>query len=105
DPPVLAQAAAAFRAIGAGDGFNGGIRVDASAAELVIAPLLWCVRMDMGYGEVYVAPDRGGFTASLCQYGNVHLEVYDVGAVGEILEAARAAGLAEVPFGSCGRDL
>jgi hypothetical protein len=100
-PPVLAEAGRAFREMGAGKGFDGGIRVESTAAGDVIAPLMRIVRMDMGYGQVFLAPDRGPFAASLCQYGNLHVDVYARRAVELIREAAISAGLAEWTDGIC----
>jgi hypothetical protein len=104
EPAVLADAADAFRAMGAGESFDGGIRVDsADAADVaaVIAPLLWSVRMDMGYGFVYIAPDGLPFLASLCQYANLHVDVYSRGVAAAIRDAARAAGFEEWTDGMC----
>jgi hypothetical protein len=100
-PPVLAEAGRAFREMGAGKGFDGGIRVEAPSAGDVIAPLMRIVRMDVGYGQVFLVPDRGPFVASLCQYGNLHVDVYARRAVEPIREAAIFAGLAEWTDGIC----
>jgi hypothetical protein len=100
-PPVLATSAAQFLQMGVGNDFAGGIRVPAEDAASVLEPLMWSVRMDMGYGLVYIAADNAPFVASLCQYGNLHVEVYAADAVATIREAARAAGLAEWPDGIC----
>jgi hypothetical protein len=104
EPAVLADAADAFRAMGAGESFDGGIRADAAnAADVagVIAPLLWSVRMDMGYGLVYIAPDGVPLLASLCQYGNLHVDVYSQEVAAAIRDAARAAGFEEWTDGMC----
>lgn len=100
-PPVLAEAGRAFRAMGAGNGFDGGIRTDARAAAAVVTPLMWIVRMDMGYGLVFVAPDCAPFAASFCQYGNLHVDVYDAAAVPAIRASAHSAGLEEWIQGIC----
>jgi hypothetical protein len=100
-PPILAESGRAFRELGAGKGFDGGIRVDARAAAAVIEPLAWSVRMDMGYGPVYLAPEHAPFVASLCQYGNLHVEGYDAGFVDWLRHAAGSAGLAEWTDGIC----
>jgi hypothetical protein len=104
EPAVLADAARDFRAMGAGESFDGGIRVDAADAAdaaAVFAPLLWSVRMDMGYGFVYIAPDGLPFLASLCQYANLHVDVYSRGVAAAIRGAARAAGFEEWTDGMC----
>ncbi|HEU4560468.1 MAG TPA: hypothetical protein VFS20_21640, partial [Longimicrobium sp.] len=100
-PPVLADAARDFRAMGAGKSFNGGIRVDAADAAAVLAPLLWSVRMDMGYGLIFIAFDDAPFVASLCQYMNLHVDVYSKDAPAAIRNAARAAGFEEWTEGMC----
>ncbi|HYH80443.1 MAG TPA: hypothetical protein VEX86_11625 [Longimicrobium sp.] len=104
DPAVLADAARDFRAMGAGESFDGGIRVDAADpadVAAVLAPLLWGVRMDMGYGFVYIAPDGVPFLASLCQYANLHVDVYSKDVAAAIRTAARAAGFEEWNDGMC----
>jgi len=100
-PAVVATAARAFREMGAGGSFDGGIRIAATDAEAVFAPLLWSVRMDMGYGPVYIAHEGVPFVASLCQYANLHVDVYAPGAAGAIRDAARAAGFVESTDGVC----
>jgi len=94
-PPVLADAGRAFRALGAGGSFDGGIRITATDAEAVFVPLLWSVRMDMGYGPVYIAPEGVPFVASPCQYANLHVDVYSAHAATAIRDAARTAGFVE----------
>ena len=94
-PPILAAAARAFREMGAGKGFDGGIRADATASAEVIALLAWTVRMDMGYGQVYLVPEHAPLVASLCQYGNLHVEVYDAALGARMRHAAGFGGLAE----------
>ena len=101
DPAVLADAASSFRAMGADERFDGGIRVVAADAAAVLAPLLWSVRMDMGYGLVFIAPDGLPFVASLCQYANLHVDVYSAEVASRIREASRAAGFAEWTDGMC----
>ncbi|HSU18041.1 hypothetical protein [Longimicrobium sp.] len=100
-PPILAMSAEEFREMGAGKSFDGGIRIDASAAAAVFAPLMWTVRMDIGYGPVFIAPGRAPFVASLCQHGNLHVNVYDAAAVGPLRDAARDAGFVEWTDGTC----
>ena len=101
EPRVLADSAAAFRAMGADEGFDGGIRVDAADSAAVLAPLLWSVRMDMGFGPVFIAFDDQPFVASLCQYANLHVDVYSADEAAAIRDAARAAGFAEWTDGMC----
>jgi len=101
EPPVLARAARELRAFGAGKGFSGGIRAGASAAGALLEPLLWSVRMEPDYGLVFLAPDRAPFVATLCQYLNLHVDVYDAGAVPAIRAAAREAGFVEPVDGGC----
>jgi hypothetical protein len=62
---------------------------------------MWSVRMDMGYGPVYIAADGAPFVASLCQYGNLHVEAYTADAIATLHQAARAAGFAEWTDGVC----
>jgi hypothetical protein len=100
-PPVLAKAAADFREMGAGGSFEGALRVAAADAEAVLTAVLWSVRMDIGYGPVYLAPDHAPFVASLCQYANLHVDVYAADAPAAIRDAARAAGLEEWTDGMC----
>jgi hypothetical protein len=100
-PPILEQSAARFREMGVGKRFKGGIRIDASAAAVVFSPLMWSVRMDIGYGPVLIAADEAPFVASLCQHMNLHVDVYDAAAAATIREAARAAGFVEWTDGVC----
>lgn len=100
-PPVLADSAARFRAMGAGKRFNGGILVAAADAAAVLSPLLPAVRMDIGYGPVYLAADGGPFVASVCQYLNLHVDLYAPGAAAMVRDAASAAGFAEWTDGIC----
>lgn len=101
DPSVLAAAADAFRAMGADDAFNGGIEVGAAEAGTVLEPLLWCVRMDAGFGSIYITAGDAPFTATLCQYANLHVEVYSAQEMERIRGAARSAGFAEWTNGMC----
>jgi hypothetical protein len=100
-PTVLADAGRAFRSMGAGKSFYGGIRVAASGCASVLAPVLWSTRMDFGYGPVFVAADGVPLVASLCQYANLHVDVYSRAVAAAIREAAQAAGLAEWTDGIC----
>lgn len=100
-PPVLADAARRFRAIGAGTSFTGGIRVPAEEAAAVLAPLLWSVRMDAAFGPVYMAAGGAPLVFSLCQYLNLHLDIYSPDAAATVRETAPAAGFAEPVDGTC----
>jgi hypothetical protein len=100
-PPTLVKPAAAFRKMGAGKSFDGGIRIDASAAAAVFSTLMWSVRMDIGYGPVFIAADEAPFVASLCQHMNLHVDVYDAAVVETVREAARAADFVEWTGGVC----
>ena len=95
-PPVLAGAAAWFRSIGAGEDFDGAIQADAASLREILSALYPCVRMDMGYGDVFFAPDRAPWVASLCQYGNLHLDTYGAGAAMRLAVASVDAGLVAV---------
>lgn len=100
-PPVLADSARAFRAMGAGKVFGGGIRVAVADAAAVVAPLMWTMRMDAGYGPVYFATDGAPLVASFCQHGNLHLDIYDPDVLGALRESAPSAGLEEAIDGVC----
>lgn len=100
-PPVLADAGRAFRSMGAGKHFDGGIRAAASETAAVVAPLVWSTRMDADYGLVFVAADGVPLVASLCQYANLHVDVYSKPVAAAVREAARDAGLAEWTDGMC----
>lgn len=100
-PPEMADAARAFRSMGAGKSFNGGIRAAVSECAAVFAPLLWSARMDADYGLVFVAADGVPLVASLCQYANLHVDVYSRPVAAAVREAARDAGLAEWTDGMC----
>jgi hypothetical protein len=100
-PPELMEADRSFRVIGAGKMFTGAIRVAADDAAAVLVPLLWMVRLDAGYGEVFIGAGDAPVVASLCKYANLHVDVYSADAVAAIREAARDAGFAEVPDGIC----
>lgn len=100
-PRELAEAGRAFREMGAGESFDGGLRADAADSAAVFAPLLWNVRMDIGYGMVFIAFDGAPIVASLCQYANLHVDVYSRDAAAAIRDAAHAAGFAEWIDGMC----
>lgn len=100
-PPVLADSARALRSMGAGKRFDGGIRAAGVGCAAVLEPLLWSTRMDAGYGQVFVAADGVPLVASLCQYANLHVDVYSRAVAAAIRDAARDAGLAERTDGTC----
>jgi hypothetical protein len=100
-PPVLLQAANDFREMGAGKSFDGAIRIDAADAGPLLMPLMRCVRMDIGYGPVLIAPDAAPFVASPCQHMNLHVDVYAADSVAPIRDAARAAEFVEWADGVC----
>ncbi|HEU0051745.1 MAG TPA: hypothetical protein VFQ39_01165 [Longimicrobium sp.] len=95
-PAVLADAAAWFRAAGAGEEFDGALRTGADGLRELLRALAWSVRMDMGYGDVFFAPDRSPWVGSLCQYANLHLDVYGRGEAVRVASAASRAGLVAV---------
>lgn len=94
DHPALAAAGRAFRALGEWKHFDGGVAADRESAAVVLGQLFHAVRRDMGLGEIYFALRGTPVVGSLCQYGNLHLEVYGGGGVDEVERAARRAGLA-----------
>jgi hypothetical protein len=100
-PTVLRESAEAFRVIGAGKGFDGAIRVPAADAGTVVEPLVCPVRMDVGYGPVFIAMEGTPVIANLCQYVNLHVDVYDAEAIPGVREAAREAGFVEPEGGMC----
>ncbi|HEX2203493.1 MAG TPA: hypothetical protein VHG91_09360 [Longimicrobium sp.] len=99
---TIVAASEAFRALGAGEGFDGGIVADLGSLAEVVRPLFWSVRAAPDYGDVYFGGAGAPVVASLCQYGSLHLSVYGAEWHARVREAAADAGLLEVPDLDCG---
>lgn len=97
----IVEAGEAFRALGAGEGFDGGIVADLASLGEVVGPLFWSVRADPGYGDVYFGGAGAPVVASFCQYGSLHLSVYGAAWHARAREAAAGAGWMEVPDLEC----
>lgn len=100
-PAVLGEAARRLREVGAGGGFNGGISVDGDSFAEVVPALFWHARMEPGYGPVFFGPDDAPLTGTFCQYGNLHLQMYDEDAVARTDAALAAAGFVDVGDAGC----
>ena len=106
--PRVREANAFFRALGAGEGFNGGIVADRDSLADLVTAVFWCARLDAGFGYLYLAARGAPLVATLCQYGNLHLSVWGDGEAEPVAEAARRAGFNEEEtcderFGADGR--
>jgi hypothetical protein len=95
-PPQMADAGKRFRALGAGKGFNGGIRADRASLAEVLVPVFWCTRLDAGYGEVLFGFGEAPVVGTLCKYGSLHCSVYGEEWLERVRRAADAAGFEEL---------
>lgn len=98
---TIVAASEAFRALGAGEGFDGGIVADLGSLGEVARPLFWSVRADPGYGDVYFGGAGAPVVASFCPYGSLHLSVYGAEWHARARAAAAGAGWMEVPDLEC----
>lgn len=95
DYAPLAEAGAALRGFGITPDSHGGIVVDRGSVGEVLVPLFWLARCDTSR-EIWIGADGASFVANFCQYGNLHVYVYDREMVARLREAALRAGFVEV---------
>ena len=81
--------------------FAGGLRFGADSAEAAVRLWFWSRRRAAPAGDAWATAGTLPLMVSLCQYGNLHLEVYDAGLLRRLDEVAAACGLAPTPGSRC----
>lgn len=94
DFPPLSAAFAALRRAGVDEEFRGAITVDRASLYEVLPALFWLTRCDPDR-PVSFGAEGAAFRCELCQYGNLHVELYDKGLRDALREAAGRAGFVE----------
>lgn len=94
--PRADAANAFFRRIGAGERTGDAIVADRASLGEALEAVFWCGRLDAGYGETYLTLGDAPAFASVCQYGNLHVDVYDAAWLDRLREIAARAGFTAV---------
>ena len=101
--PALARALARLPAPGLPARFRGALVFSAAGCAQALPLCFWAARCGtLGDGPLLGAADQP-WVASLCQHGNLHVEVYDAGLRERLLHTATASGWAPVQ-GACARS-
>lgn len=79
-----------------GSRFAGALQFDAASATQAVPLWFWVSRCGALPGEAYAAADELPLLASLCQYGNLHLSVYDRGLLRRLDRVAAGCGFAPI---------
>lgn len=95
------RAFAYLKHLGVDENFTGGFSANGPELKKLVKNLFWIIRCNASLPTCYFSGIETDFTASICQYGNLHFHFYSESCQLQIKETAKNLGLIEVENGNC----
>lgn len=90
-----------LKRLGVDENFTGGFKASGPELKEFVKNLSWIIRCNASLPTCYFSGIDTDFSASICQYGNLHFYFYSESCQLQLNEAAKDLGMVEVEDGNC----